>query len=297
MSCKKLNTSKMNDYKTIDLQEWTCLNKEGDQGSGLIYTNPKEPDVLLKTSRRAEEASRERTVKEFHTAKAVYDLGVPTPKMLEIVKMGDRLGFKSEWLKDKKSFARLAGENPESIDSLAAQMAASAHKLHATQALGSEWIPSMKEVMLQAASSTLMVEGKAKEALERFVEGLEDAPTLLHGKFNFTNIIVENGKTYWIDLSHAAHGLPMFDLGHFYLYCHYFAKEDRVNNIAHMNQEQILVFWNRFAFHYNGPDGIDSFEAQCKRFAGLALVMIGYTAVLTDPERGYLGKLAAYLLQ
>ncbi len=68
---------------------------------------------------------------------------------------------------------------------------------------------------MQAVGSTLMVEGKAKEELEHFVEGLEDAPTLLHGKFNFTNIIVENGKTYWIDLSRAAHGLPMFDLGHF----------------------------------------------------------------------------------
>ena len=137
----------MNDYKTIDKQQWTCLNKEGDAGSGLIYINSEEPDVILKTSRR------------------------------------------------------------------------------------------------------------------------------------------------------AAHGLPMFDLGHFYLYCHYFAKQERVNNIAHMSEEQIRQFWNRFAFHYNGPDGLDLFEAQCKRYAGLALIMIGYLQVLTDHEREYLGKLATYLLQ
>ncbi|MBR0299246.1 MAG: phosphotransferase [Bacteroidales bacterium] len=286
----------MNDYKTINLQQWTCLNKEGDQGSGLIYTNPQEPGVILKTSRRAEEASRENVVKEFHTAKAVYDLGISTPKMLEIVKLDDRLGFKSEWIKDKKSYARLAGEDPGSIDTLAAQMAEQGHKLHSTLALGSEWIPSMKETMLQAVGSTLMVEGTAKEELKRFVEGLEDAPTLLHGKFNFTNIIVDNGRTYWIDLSRAAHGLPMFDLGHFYLYCHYFSKQDRVNNIAHMNEEQILAFWNRFIFHYNGPEGLDSFNAQCKRFASLALIMIGYLQVLTDQERAYLGRLAAFLL-
>lgn len=286
----------MNDYKAIDLQQWTCLNKEGDQGSGLIYTNPQEPGVILKTSRRAEEASRENVIQEFHTAKAVYDLGVPTPRMLEIVKLDDRLGFTSEWIKNKKSYARLAGEDPGSIDALAAQMAEQGHKLHSTQALGSEWIPSMKEMMLQAVGSTLMVEGKAKEELEHFVEGLEDAPTLLHGKFNFTNIIEDHGRIYWIDLSRAAHGLPMFDLGHFYLYCHYFAKKSRVNNIAHMNDEQIMQFWNRFAFHYNGPEGLDSFEAQCKRFAGLALIFIGYLQVLTDQERAYLGKLAAFLL-
>lgn len=287
----------MNDYKTIDKQQWTCLNKEGDAGSGLIYINPEEPDVILKTSRRAEEASRDNIVKEFYTAKAVYDLGISTPKMVEIVKIDQQYGIKSQYIKKKVSFARLAGENPDSIDSLAARMAELGHQLHATEALGSEWIPSMKEWMLQAVTSTLMIEGKSKEAMVAFVKGLEDAPTLLHGKFNFTNLIVEDGTPYWIDLDRAAHGLPMFDLGHFYLYCHYFAKQERVNNIAHMSEEQILQFWNRFAFHYNGPDGLDRFEAQCKRYAGLALIMIGYLQVLTDHEREYLGKLAAYLLQ
>ena len=287
----------MNDYKTIDKQQWTCLNKEGDAGSGLIYINSEEPDVILKTSRRAEEASRDNIVKEFYTAKAVHDLGISTPKMVEIVKIDQQYGIKSKYIKKKVSFARLAGENPDSIDSLAARMAELGHQLHATSALGSEWLPSMKEWMLRAVTSTLMIDGKSKEAMVAFVEGLEDAPTLLHGKFNFTNLIVEDGTPYWIDLDRAAHGLPMFDLGHFYLYCHYFAKQERVNNIAHMSEEQILQFWNRFAFHYNGPDGLDLFEAQCKRYAGLALIMIGYLQVLTDHEREYLGKLAAYLLQ
>ena len=287
----------MNDYKTIDKQQWTCLNKEGDAGSGLIYINSEEPDVILKTSRRAEEASRDNIVKEFYTAKAVHDLGISTPKMVEIVKIDQQFGIKSQYIKKKVSFARLAGENPGSIDSLAARMAELGHQLHATEALGSEWLPSMKEWMLQAVTSTLMIDGKSKEAMVAFVEGLEDAPTLLHGKFNFTNLIVEDETPYWIDLDRAAHGLPMFDLGHFYLYCHYFAKQERVNNIAHMSEEQILQFWNRFAFHYNGPDGLHRFEAQCKRFAGMALIMIGYLQVLTDHEREYLGKLAAYLLQ
>jgi len=66
----------MIDYKSIDKRQWTCLNKEGDAGSGLIYTNPEEPDVILKTSRRAQEASRDNIIKEFYAAKAVYDLGM-----------------------------------------------------------------------------------------------------------------------------------------------------------------------------------------------------------------------------
>ena len=70
-----------------------------------------------------------------------------------------------------------------------------------------------------------------------------------------------------------------------------------MHKIAHMSEEQILKFWDRFAFHYNGPDGLDEFNALCKRYAGLALIMIGYLQVLTDLQREYLGKMAAYLLQ
>ena len=127
----------MIDYKSIDKRQWTCLNKEGDAGSGLICTNPEEPDVILKTSRRAQEASRDNIIKEFYAAKAVYDLGIPTPKVVEIVKIDDQFG----------------------------------HQLHATEALGSEWIPSMKEWMLQAVTSTLMIEGKGKEDLAAFLLG------------------------------------------------------------------------------------------------------------------------------
>lgn len=97
----------MNDYKTIDKQQWACLNKEGDAGSGLIYINPDEPDVILKTSRRAQEASRDNIVKEFYTAKAVYDLGVPTPKVVEIVKIDGQFGIKSQYIKSKVSLPAL----------------------------------------------------------------------------------------------------------------------------------------------------------------------------------------------
>ena len=61
------------------------------------------------------------------------------------------------------------------------------------------------------------------------------------------------GITDKLTFEATAHGLSMFDMGQFYLYCHYFSKQDRVNNIAQMNEEQILAFWNRFIFHYNGP--------------------------------------------
>ena len=59
-------------------------------------------------------------MKEFYTAKAVYDLGVPTPKVVEIVKIDGQFGIKSQYIKSKVSFDRLVGENPDSIDSLAA---------------------------------------------------------------------------------------------------------------------------------------------------------------------------------
>mgnify|MGYP006916063978 CR=1 FL=1 len=72
---------------------------------------------------------------------------------------------------------------------------------------------------------------------------------------------------------------------------------DRGVVVTHAKGEDMSEDKASVASYFFGPDGLDQFNALCKRYAGLALIMIGYLQVLTDHERGYLGKLAAYLLQ
>ena len=117
----------MQNYKDIDISAWT---KVGEGGEGSTYTNPETPDVLLKVSNHTlTNGSLEAVSKEFHTSKAVYDLGLPTPEMVEIVRVGEDYGILSQLVKGKKSLAKMSGENPDSIDSYAALMAKLAKQL------------------------------------------------------------------------------------------------------------------------------------------------------------------------
>lgn len=283
----------MQEYKEIEISAWTKL---GEGGEGSTYTNPQMPGVLLKLSNHSlTSGSLEAVSREFYASKAVYDLGVPTPEMLDIVRSGDDYGILSRHVKEKKSLAKMSGENPGSIDGYAARMAGLARQFHATDAGGSEGIPSMKRLMLEVLDNTRMIGGKTLRRVRTFVEGLEDAPTLLHGDFSFSNLIMADDKPYWIDLGCASHGVAMFDLGHFYLFCNIFGKQKRVQDIAHMTADQMRQFWNAFALAYHGPEGLDEFNGRCKRFAGLSVLLLGHIKNLTFSERFFLGQLAKVL--
>lgn len=285
----------MQEYRDIDISTWA---KVGEGGEGSTYTNPEYPDAILKVSNHTlTNGSLEAISKDFYVSKAVYDLGLPTPEMMEIVRVGEDYGILGQLIKGKKSLAKMSGENPDSIDEYAQRMARLAKQFHGTVASGNEWIPSHKALMLEVLDNTKMIGGKTLQRVRTFVEGLEDAPTLLHGDFTFSNLIMADDKPYWIDLGHATHGVPMFDLGHFYLFCNIFGKRGRVQDIAHMTADQMLKFWNSFALAYNGPEGLDAFNAECKRFAGLSVLMLGFTQNLTVSERFFLGQLAKVLMK
>ena len=295
----------MPNYKEIDLSAWT---KKGEGGNGTTYINEQEPGVILKVSHR-EDGLLEAVSKEFYTSKAIYDLGISTPKMIELVRVQDEYGIKSQLISPCKSLARLCGEKPEMIDDLATYTAKLAKQIHSSSVPDDQtkWIPSMKALMLEALASTKMLSGRKLKEVTAFVESLEDAPTLLHGDFSMGNLIFQlhgidiqstkDLKPYWIDLGRAVHGIPMFDLGHMFLFCNIFSRNVRVQQIAHMTTDQMKHFWNSFALAYNGPDNMESFNAECKRFATLDLVLLGHIQTLNWHERLFLRWLAKKLFK
>ncbi len=288
---------------TISLDEWKQV---GEGGNGTTYTCEQEPGIILKVS-HWEDGTLEAVSKEFYTSQAVYELGIPTPKVFEIVRVGDEYGTKSELIGKKQSVGRFCGANPDQIERIAKRMAELGKQIHRTNVQNDEYIPSMKALMLEALASTKMLSGKKLKEVTTFVESLDDASTLLHGDFSLGNLIFEiqddgkaganDGKPYWIDLGRAVHGIPMFDLGHLFLFCNIFSKKERVQQIAHMTEKQMVEFWNAFALAYNGPDGMDAFTAECKRFAALDVILLGHIQSLTWSERLFLGLLAKHLFQ
>lgn len=279
--------------KEIDITQWT---KVGEGGNGATYTNEAEPGVLLKES-YLEMAEADNLVKEFDLSKAIYELGVPTPQMLELVSINGRAAIKCQAISGKKSFARLCHDNPEKIDDYARQMALLAKQFHATNATGNSSIPSKKAIMEEAVAQSEMLSEKAKKRVQEFLDTVEDAPTLVHGDFTFSNLIMADDKAYWIDLGNAAHGSPYFDLGHFYLFCNIFGRKQRVQDIAHMTDKQMMQFWDTFAKAYSGEENVDEFNKTCKRFAALDIVLLGHIQPLTFSERLFLGMLAKKMIK
>lgn len=279
--------------KEIDITQWAQI---GEGGNGATFVNNAEPGVLLKVS-YLELAQADELVREFQVSKAIEELGVSTPRMLELVSVNGRSAIKSQAIPGKKSFARLCHDNPDKLDDYAVQMAGLARRFHATAAAGNKDIPSMKALMTEAVSSSEMLSSKAKKHVQEFVDSLEDAPNLLHGDFTFSNLIQADEKAYWIDLGRATHGLPYFDLGHFYLFCNIFGRQKRVQEITHMTDAQMARFWDTFAREYAGTDDITSFNNSCKRFAALDIVLLGHIQTLTFSERFFLGMLAKKMIK
>lgn len=279
--------------KEIDITQWT---KVGEGGNGATYTNDAEPGVLLKES-YLELAKADDLVQEFNVSKAIYDLGVPTPQMLELVSVNGRAAIKCQAIEGKKSFAKLCHDNPEMLDDYARQMAQLAKQFHATDTSGVSAIPSMKALMTEAVSQSSMLSAKAQKRIQEFVDSVEDSPTLLHGDFTFSNIIMADGKAYWIDLGRATHGSPYYDLGHFYLFCNIFSRQKRVQEIAHMTDQQMVRFWDTFAKAYAGEENLENFNKTCKRFAALSIVLLGHIQPLTFSERFFLGMLAKKMIK
>jgi uncharacterized protein (TIGR02172 family) len=282
----------MKTYPEIDLSAWRQV---GEGGNGAAYVNDAEPGVLLKVN--CIDTTEQAIQAEFFTPKAVFDAGVPTPEMYEIVEVGEYYGVKCQNIIGKKSFSRLCADDPSSIDARAIQMAQLLKAFHAVEVNDSQWIPSRKEMMLKAAESTTLIGGKAKERLVEFVKSIPESDHLLHGDLQMGNLIMADGKPYWIDLGRATHGIPQFDLGHFFLFCNIFGKKDRVQALAHLSDKQLVQFWKAFAQEYNGPDKMDVFLKDCRKYAALDIIYLGMVQKLSASERFFLGLLAKKMLK
>ncbi len=258
----------MADYRQIDLAGWTQV---GEGGNGKTYVNPECPDRMLKVN-NSRSNDLESVKKEFDVSKAVEALGLPTPKMYEIVRVGDAFGAISQLIKKKKSLSRICHDEPERTEEMAQLLAKLGKEFFATPC-DTEFFPSRLQQALKGTEVATYIGRKDRQKIRAFLETLKECTTCSHGDFQPGNVILSEGKPYWIDLGRFAYGDPMFDIGHLFQICKIYAPMKQVQNIFHMTLEQFHRYWDAFAKAYTGKEDHSEFDVLAGKFAAIDVMM------------------------
>jgi len=260
----------MSEYRTIDLNAWTLL---GEGSKGRTYKNPSEPDQLLKVYKQPLNAL-ESVKRTFDVSKAVEGLGLQTPKMYEIVRVGDGYATICQLIKKKRSLARICCAEFLRTEEIGQLLCEKGKELFSIPCK-TDIFPNRKEQLMSALEKVRFIGKKNRQILQAYARTIPDCTTCLHGEFDMGNIIQSEGQLYWIDLDRFGYGDPMFDIGHLYLICNIYAPRKRIQEIYHMSENQFHRFWDAFAKAYVGKDDHAAFDHLAGKFACLDIVL-GY---------------------
>ena len=234
----------MDSYQKIELSDYT---RSGEGGTAVSYTH-KTRNRLAKLYNPGFEADRAKA--EFYTARAVFEMGIPTPEPLRLVTDGERYGAEYELVKGKRSFTRIISEEPGRLEEISLTFADWAKKLHATPVAPGR-LRSYKEVLIQFYKEKTLVPEAYKQKALAFLETVPDAPTCLHGDLQIGNIITDGDRTLWIDVGEFSHGTPEWDLSIMWIMGVRMG-EERANSLFHLTSEQMRAHWNFFLPAYLG---------------------------------------------
>ena len=272
------------DYPRIDLSEW---NQVGEGGNGKTFENTSRPDAILKVNN--ERLSTLESVKhEFEVAKAVEELGLPVPKVYEIVRVGDDYATISQRIAGKKSLSRICHDEPERTEEMARLLCLKGKEMFATPC-NTKNFPSRKDQVLKAIDNAKFVSRKDRRIIRSFAESIPEGTGCVHGDFQPGNIIRSGDCYYWIDLDRFAYGDPMFDIGHLFQICKVYAPMKQVQDIFHMTLDQFNRFWDAFAKEYTGDEDHTAFDTLAGKYACLDVIVRTYFLVPSFAEKIFFG--------
>lgn len=274
----------MDSYQIIELSDYV---RSGEGGTAVSYTH-KTRNTLAKLYNPGFEADRAKA--EFYTARAVFEMGIPTPEPLRLVTDGERYGAEYELVKGKRSFTRIISEEPERLQEISLTFAEWARRLHATPVPPGR-LRSYKEVLIQFYKEKTLVPEAYKQKALAFLETVPDAPTCLHGDLQIGNIITDGDRTLWIDVGEFSHGTPEWDISIMWIMGVRMG-EERANSLFHLTSEQMRAHWNFFLPAYLGTSDPQILGEYTRRLVPYYAVKVPYVY-----DMAYHGPLPADALQ
>ena len=237
----------MNTYETIDLNDYV---QTGEGGTALTYTHKTRPTMakLFNPGNEAELAE-----KEFLTARAVFEMGIPTPEPLQLVTDGQRRGVEYELISNKRSFTRIISQEPERLEEISLAFARMTRELHAMKADTSRFTPVKETLRRFYQEKGDRVTEEYKERALNFIDKTPDADTCLHGDLHIGNVITDGRRNLWIDLGQFCCGEPEWDLGWMWTICNQIDGQ-RSDFILHLTPDTLKAHWSVFIAAYLGTD-------------------------------------------
>ena len=256
-------------YKLIDLNDYV---QTGEGGTSLTYTH-KTRHTMAKLFNLVNEA--ELAEKEFLTARAVFEMDIPTPEPLQLVTDGERRGVEYELISNKRSFTRIISQEPERLEEISLAFAHMARELH-TQKVDTSRFTSVKERLRRfyQEKGDLVTEEYKEHALN-FIDKSPDADTCLHGDLHIGNIITDEQRNFWIDLGQFSYGEPEWDLGWMWTICNQIDGK-RSDFILHLTPETLKAHWNIFIAAYLGTNDQKAIGQYTRRLMPYYAVRLPY---------------------
>ena len=226
------------------------MEKIGEGGNGTVYRM--DADTIVKVYK--EQNSPEKIKSERETSRKAFLKGIPTAISYDFVKADGYYGIVYEMI-NAKTLAQVIGEEPDKPEYYAKECAKLLKQLHTTEFEPDElpnakdfcscWIDILKEQLTENEEKTL----------RRVIDMIPERNTFIHGDYQVSNIMLQDGELILIDTGDSALGHPIIDfIGMALVYI--FAKGDPeiLQKIAHITPEQADVFWSVFMKTYFDTD-------------------------------------------
>ena len=143
----------------------------------------------------------------------IEEIGINTPKVIEVTMIDGRWAIVSEFVKGK-TLAELMQENPEKKAEYIELLVDLQMSVHAET---SPLLNKLKDKMSRKIAATEL-DATTRYDLHTRLEGMPKHNKVCHGDFNPSNIIIaEDGTPYILDWSHATQGNASADVARTYL--------------------------------------------------------------------------------
>lgn len=158
------------------------------------------------------EFSPEEIARESRAAQIADALGIRVPKPYGIVRSGDRIGIRSEYIAGQ-SLAEILSREPERREAFMPAYLHELRRFHETEARPGDF-DSAKDLYLdklQKLEGSRWYTADELEKMRRLVLSVPDRNTLVYGDYHPQNILVSDGELVFVDLGDTCLGHSVFD--------------------------------------------------------------------------------------